>query len=163
MAKPKEKAKPKLEINRVLAAIDAKDRNFYDTLTDEELKGFSPFLAIRYASSVDHSMPEVCEYVLEAANRRANPHFFDFKDHPKLQWLLLTTTSMGLGPMRHSWIKPLGGKKSSNDRLRNFLAEQFPSANSAELDILLATNSQEDILEYAASLGYQEKEISKLG
>ena len=157
------RAKPKLELNRVLAALDAKDRDFYDSLTEDERKGLSPFLMLRYASVVDHSMPEVAEYVLEATNRRVNPHFLDLKDHPKLQWLLLTTTSMGMGTMRHSWIKPLGGKKSSNDRLRNFLAEQFPSANSAELDILLATNSQEDILEYAASLGYQEKEISKLG
>jgi len=163
MAKPKEKAKPKLEINRVLAAIDAKDRNFYDTLTDEELKGFSPFLAIRYASSVDHSMPEVCEYVLEAANRRANPHFFDFKDHPKLQWLLLTTTSMGLGPMRHSWIKPLGGKKTSNDRAREFLSREFPGVNRDELDILLAINTHEEILAYAADLGYQSDQIDKLG
>jgi hypothetical protein len=157
------RAKPKLEINRVLAAIDAKDRNFYDTLTDEELKGFSPFLAIRYASSVDHSMPEVCEYVLEAANRRANPHFFDFKDHPKLQWLLLTTTSMGLGPMRHSWIKPLGGKKTSNDRAREFLSREFPGVNRDELDILLAINTHEEILAYAADLGYQSDQIDKLG
>jgi hypothetical protein len=157
------RAKPKLELNRVLAALDAKDRDFYDSLTEDERKGLSPFLMLRYASVVDHSMPEVAEYVLEATNRRVNPHFLDLKGHPKLQWLLLTTTSMGMGTMRHSWLKPLGGKKSSNDRLRNFLAEQFPSANSTELDILLATNSQEDILEYAASLGYQEKEISKLG
>jgi hypothetical protein len=157
------RAKPKLELNRVLSALDAKDRNFYDTLTDDERKGLSPFLTIRYASTVDHTMPEVSEYVLAATNRRVNPHFLDLKDHPKLQWLLLTTTSMGLGSMRHTWIKPLGGKQTSNDRLRNFLADQFPSANSVELDILLATNSQEDILEYAASLGYQEKEISKLG
>ena len=157
------RAKPKLEINRVLAAIDAKDRNFYDTLTDEELKGFSPFLAIRYASSVDHSMPEVCEYVLEAANRRANPHFFDFKDHPKLQWLLLTTTSMGFGPMRHSWIKPLGGKKTSNDRAREFLSREFPGVNRDELDILLAINTHEEILAYAADLGYQSDQIDKLG
>jgi hypothetical protein len=163
MAKTKEKAKPKLELNRVLAALDAKDRNFYDTLTDEELKGFSPFLAIRYASSVEHNMPEVCEYVLRAANQRANPHFLDLKDHPKLQWLLLTTTSMGLGPMRHSWIKPLGGKKTSGDRAREFLSREFPGTNSDELDILLAINTHEEIVAYAADLGYQSDQIEKLG
>jgi hypothetical protein len=157
------RAKPKLELNRLLAALDAKDRNFYDTLTDEELKGFSPFLAIRYASSVDHDMPEVCEYVLEAANRRANPHFLDLKGHPKLQWLLLTTTSMGLGPMRHSWIKPLGSKKTSSDRAREFLSREFPGASSDELDILLAINSHEEILAYATDLGYQSDQIDKLG
>jgi hypothetical protein len=157
------RAKPKLELNRLLAALDAKDRNFYDTLTDEELKGFSPFLAIRYASSVDHDMPEVCEYVLEAANRRVNPHFLDLKGHPKLQWLLLTTTSMGLGPMRHSWIKPLGSKKTSGDRAREFLSREFPGASSDELDILMAINSHEEILAYANDLGYQSDQIDKLG
>jgi len=159
----KERAKPKLELNRVLSNVDSKNRDFYDQLNDEERKALSPFLMIRYASVVDHAMPEVTEYVLEATNRRVNPHFLDLKDHPKLQWLLLTTTSMGMGAMRHTWIKPLGGKQSSNNRLRNFLSEAFPGTNNQELDILLATNSQEDILEYAANLGYQEKEISKLG
>jgi hypothetical protein len=163
MAKLKEKAKPKLELNRVLAAIDAKDRNFYDNLTDEERKGFSPFLAIRYASSVSHDMPEVCEYVLHATNSRANPHFLDLSDHPKLQWLLLTTTSMGLGPMRHSWIKPLRGKKTSNDRAREFLSREFPGASNDELSILLAINSHEEILAYANDLGYQSDQIEKLG
>jgi hypothetical protein len=163
MAKLKEKAKPKLELNRVLVAIDAKNRNFYDQLTDEERKGFSPFLAIRYASSVSHDMPEVCEYVLHATNNRANPHFLDLSDHPKLQWLLLTTTSMGLGPMRHSWIKPLGGKKTSMDRAREFLSREFPGANRDELDIMLATNTHEEILQYAADLGYQQEQIEKLG
>jgi hypothetical protein len=157
------KAKPKLELSRVLAALDAKDRNFYDSLNEEELKGFSPFLAIRYASSVDHTMPEVCEYVLEAANRRVNPNFLDLKRHPKLQWLLLTTTSMGLGPMRHTWIKPLGGKKTISDRTCAFLSTEFPGLNQDELDILLATHSQEEILAYAADLGYQSDQIDKLG
>jgi hypothetical protein len=158
-----EKKPPKLELNRVLSNLDAKNRDFYDQLNDEERKGLSPFLTIRYASSIDHNMPEVSEYVLEATNRRVNPHFLDLKGHPKLQWLLLTTTSMGLGPMRHSWIKPLGGKKSSNDRTRGFLSQEFPGANSTELDILLTINSHEDILEYAADLGHQENQLSKLG
>jgi hypothetical protein len=157
------KAKPKLELSRVLAALDAKDRNFYDSLNEEELKGFSPFLAIRYASSVEHHMPEVCEYVLEAANRRANPNFLDLKGHPKLQWLLLTTTGMGLGPMRHTWIKPLGGKKTSSDRAREFLSSEFPGLNRDELDILLTVNTHDEILEYAADLGYQPERIEKLG
>jgi hypothetical protein len=157
------RATPKLELNRVLAALDAKDRDFYDNLTEDERKGLSPFLMLRYASVVDHSMPEVAEYVLEATNRRVNPHFLDLKDHPKLQWLLLTTTSMGLGPMRHTWIKPLGGKKTTSDRICAFLSTEFPGLNQDELDILLATHSQDEILAYAADLGYQSDQIDKLG
>ena len=159
MAKTK---KPKVELNRILSNLDAKNRNFYDELTEEERSGLSPFLLLRYASAVDHSMPEVVEYVMEAANRRVNPNYFDLKAHPKLQWLLLTTTSMGFGTMRHSWIAPLGAKKHVNGALRKFLVQQFPNLNSQELDILLTINTPEAIQQYAQNFGLQDKDLEKL-
>jgi hypothetical protein len=162
MAKPKEKAKPKLELNRVLKNLDAKNKNFYDELDEEERKGFSPFLMLRYTSAVDSAgMAGLDEYVLRATNKWVNPNFFDLKAHPKLQWQLLTTTVPGFGPMRHSWIKPLGNKKTSNDRLREFLIEEFPSISNQELDIMTAINSKEELIDYATSTGLQDKEIGR--
>ena len=39
----------KLPLNRVLGAMDRKQKGFYDSLTDEEKKAFSAFLMNRYA------------------------------------------------------------------------------------------------------------------
>jgi hypothetical protein len=164
MAKPKEKAKPKLELNRILKNLDAKNKSFYDELDEEERKGFSPFLMLRYTSTVDGSgMPGLDEYVLRATNKWANPNFFDLKAHPKLQWQLLTTTAPGFGPMRHSWIKPLGSKKTNGDRLREFLVTEFPGMNSQELDLMVTINSKEELVDYAMSTGLQDKEIGRFG
>jgi hypothetical protein len=164
MAKTKEKAKPKLELNRILKNLDAKNRSFYDELDEEERKGFSPFLMLRYTSTVDPAgMPGLDEYVLRATNARANPNFFDLKAHPKLQWLLLTTSVPGFGTMRHSWIKPLGSKKTSGDRLREFLVEEFPGINDQELDIMTTINSKEELIDHAMLTGLQDKEIGRFG
>jgi hypothetical protein len=156
-------SKPKIELHRLLSALDAKDRNFYDNLSEEEQQAFSPFLALRYASTVENpAVPELANYVLEATNRKANPHFFDLKNHPKLQWLLLTTISPGFGAMKHKWMPPLGAKKSYG-KIGNFLRKEFPNINDQELEILVTLSSEKDIKDYAASLGYQDREIDKLG
>ena len=43
----------KLDIKRVLNAIDDRNYDFYSTLTDEEKKSFSPYVAMRFASNTD--------------------------------------------------------------------------------------------------------------
>ena len=42
----------KLSINNEMAVFDRKDRDFYDSLTDEERKKFIKFLIISYGSRV---------------------------------------------------------------------------------------------------------------
>ena len=45
-------ATAKLDIKRELRAVDTKDYNFYNNLTDEERKAFSPYILMRYTSNV---------------------------------------------------------------------------------------------------------------
>jgi len=49
-------ATAKLDIKRELRAVDQKDYNFYDNLTDEERKAFSAYILMRYTASVQ--MPD---------------------------------------------------------------------------------------------------------
>ena len=64
----------KLPLNRVLGAMDRKQKGFYDSLTDEEKKAFSAFLMNRYASSVKGN-PALQEWWLIATNKRVNTNF----------------------------------------------------------------------------------------
>ena len=66
----------KLSIRSEMAALDHKDRQYYDNLTDEEKKKFSPYLIMRYSASVEGHQ-DLQAWYLMATNQRVNKHFFD--------------------------------------------------------------------------------------
>lgn len=129
-------ASDKLNIGNEMRCFDLKDRAFYDSLTDEERKKFSPYLMIRWGSAVEGSADMQKFYVI-ATNERLNKHFFTVNRHPKLQWLMATSVSPGLGSQRHNWIAPRK-KESSNNVRRKFLAEIYPNLKASDLDTLCA-------------------------
>ena len=54
----------KLDIKRELNAVDRKVYDFYDNLTDEEKKAFSPYILMRYTSNVQGDA-DIQEWFLE--------------------------------------------------------------------------------------------------
>ena len=124
----------KLSIRNEMSRFDLKDRDFYDSLTDEERKKFSPYLMIRWGSAVNGSADLQKFYVI-SVNERLNKHFFAVNRHPKLQWLMATTVSPGLGTQTHNWIAPKK-KEGSNSARRKFLAEVYPNLKSSDIDVL---------------------------
>jgi hypothetical protein len=150
-------AKQKLPLNQVLAAIDKKDRGFYDRLSDDDKKQLAPFLLNRYASSVSGD-PMLVEYFLLSDNTKVNRNFFDFSKHPKLQWLRLTTVSPGLGTCRHEWI-PMS--KTTVPKSEKFLAEIFPAMKDDEIKLLSSVNSTEDLIALGVEHGMDPKEVKK--
>ena len=95
----------KLDIANEMHMLDSKNREFYDSLDDEERKKFSTYLMLRWGSVVG-GIPELQQYYLQATNERLNKHFFDISttQHKKLQWLLATTVSPGMGKQKHPWL-----------------------------------------------------------
>ena len=79
----------KLSIQNEMSCFDRKDRDFYNSLTDEERKKFSNYLMIRWGSSVQGSR-DLQEFYVISTNERLNKHFFAINRHPKLQWLCAT-------------------------------------------------------------------------
>jgi hypothetical protein len=144
----------KLSIAHEMASFDHKDRDFYDSLTDEERKKFSNFLMIRWGSSVNGSS-EMQEYYLIATNERLNKHFFDLHKHPKLQWLCATSVSPGMGVQRHNWIS-LKKKDTASNSIRKQLGELFPHLENDSLDLMAKLNTQKDINEYMKKLGMEK-------
>jgi hypothetical protein len=145
----------KLDIATEMRAFDTKDRGFYDSLTEEERKKFSTFLMLKWGANVEGS-PELQEWYLRVHNDRVNMNFFDLGRHPKLQWLLCTTVSPGLGSKRHYWIKI---QKTEGRRAHKFIESQWPHLNNAEVDLMASLNTIEQLRELAKDLGWDDKRI----
>lgn len=144
-----------LDINNEMKAFDSKDRDFYDRLTDDERKKFSTFMMLKWGGNVEGS-PELKEWYIRAHNERVNLNFFDLGKHPKLQWLLCTTVSPGMGNKRHYWIK---SQKNDSRRSRRFVESQFPHLKDDEVELLLSLNSDDQFKDMARDLGWDEKRI----
>jgi hypothetical protein len=150
-----EKLSDKLSIANEMAEFDRKNRGFYDSLTDEERKKFSNFLMIRWGSSVQGSA-DLQEFYLISTNERLNKRFFDINRHPKLQWLVSTTVSPGMGTHRHQWIAPKK-KESGASGIRKQLAELYPHLKDDEIALMAQINTKKDIDQYLKELGEDTK------
>mgnify|MGYP003346505628 CR=1 FL=1 len=141
----------KLSIGNEMAQLDRKNREFYDSLTDEERKKFSNYLMIRWGSAVEGSR-ELQEFYLIATNERLNKHFFDLSKHPKLQWLLSTTVSPDMGTPRHQWIAPKKKEAGASAR-RKALEGIYPHYKDDEIDVMMQITTQKEIEEYNRAAG----------
>lgn len=140
-----------LSIQNEMRQFDHKNRAFYDELTADERKKFSPYLMIRWGSSVQGSA-DLQEYYLLSTNKRLNHKFFSINTarHKKMQWLLATTVSPDMGTHRHTWIPP---RKKETNPLRKRIAELFPHLRADEVDVMAKINTKEDIDNYERDLG----------
>lgn len=148
----------KLTIKSETAALDRKDRSFYDSLDNEEKKKFSPYLMLRYSACVEGNA-DLQAWYLMATNERVNKNFFDIStsQHKKLQWLMCTTASPNMGNQRHYW---LGSKKSDRDnKAIKFLTSLYPELKSDDIELLAELNSKEDLRNLARQHGWDDKRI----
>ena len=141
----------KLNIANEMRCLDSKTRDFYDSLTEEERKKFSTYLMIRWGSSVVGAS-ELQEYYLVATNERLNKHFFELSRHPKLQWLLATTVSPGMGNHRHQWIAPKKKEKGDNE-VKKALMELLPAAKADDINTLSKLITKKELKELLKDLG----------
>ena len=139
-----------------MAVFDRKDRDFYDNLTDEERKKFSTFLMIRYGSSVLGSR-DLQEFYVISCNERLNKHFFALHKHPKLQWLMATAVSPGLGTFRHQWIAPKKKEAGPAGSVKKQLAELFPNMKQDELELMASITTKKELDQYLKDHGQDKK------
>jgi hypothetical protein len=147
-----------LYIKDEMAAMDRKDRDYHDNFTDEDLKKFSTYLMLKWGSNVGGNL-DIQSYYLLATNERVNKHFFEINKHKKLQWLVCTTVSPGMGGQYHYWLK--AKKKEGNNKSQKFLSKLYPNMKADEIDLLAKLNDKKDIKKLAQTLGIEDKEIKK--
>ena len=141
--------------------FDRKNRGFYDELTEDEQKKFSPFLMVRWGADVQGSA-ELQAYYLMSTNERLNKNFFDIstKDHKKFQWLLATTVSPGMGKQYYKWL----GKQKvdpAQNKILNFLRELYPTAKEDEIALLAKMNDKKALKELARKHGWEDRQIKE--
>ena len=139
-----------------MAQFDAKNRSFYDELTDEERKKFSNYLMIRWGSSVAGAR-EIQEYYVQSCNHYLNKNFFSINRHPRLQWLCATAVSPGMGIQRHQWIAPKK-KDSGSGEVKKQLIDMFPNMKMSDIDALASITDKKEIKEYLRERGRDSKD-----
>lgn len=150
-----------LSIGNEMFQFDIKNRNFYDDLSAEEKKKFSLFTMIRWGALIEGEA-DMQAYYLISTNEKLNKHFFDINgtEHKKLQWLLATTVSPGLGRQRHNWLAA-GKKEAGDNKTAKFLREIYPHIKDDELDLLRRINSKDDLKHLAEQHGWGKDRIKK--
>lgn len=148
-----------IDIKSEMAALDRKDRDFYDNLSDEDKKKFSTFLMIRWGACVTGD-PDLQAYYLKATNLRLNKNFFAINKtrHDKLNWLAATTISPGMGNQFHQWIS-LKKKEGPNAKVRKFFATLYPAMKDADLDLMAKLNDVKAVKKHAEELGMTKEQI----
>jgi len=133
---------------RVLPALDIRNKKLYENLSEEEMKGFSPWLVQRYLSSAESANNAVIEHYLIMTNDIVNVNFSEVKD-PEMTWKLMSMVGIGKS-LKHPYIAPGGGKRKKKNAFKAWLCEQYPHLDDQELDIWISNldkKSAKDMLE----------------
>jgi hypothetical protein len=149
----------KLSIWNEMAQLDQKNRRFYDELNEQEKKDISPYVLLRWASCIDTNNDELNRYYLLSTNQQANKHFWSSSLHKKLQWLLLTTVSPGMGKHRHEWIA-YNGRQAKNQRSR-LLTQLFPEIKTQDAEQLAELIPDAELKQRLEQMGWNDKDIKE--
>ena len=128
-----------IKLADLFAAVNRKDRDWWERLSDEQRKKFSSWLYSRYMSIVRHNNPDMHRYYVLSANKELNKDLSKLtKNHAKLIYLLMTTMANEFTRADHQYIPPLKknkADKTTNNKMR-ILSELNPSSKDADLETL---------------------------
>jgi hypothetical protein len=148
-------ATAKLDIKRELKAVDTRDYNFYDNLTDDEKKAFSPFILMRYTANVQGDAA-LQEWFLEMTNEYVNKNHWELsKNHKPLLWKLFAGTGVGQS-MYHPYLA--AGKKAKANKIEKLLAEIYPAWKLEDIKILASMMDKKDVEELFDKMGFDKKQ-----
>jgi hypothetical protein len=151
--KPVVKKKFALDIFSILGKLNKGDLTVWDSLSEEERKGFSPLIISRWMSGTNDPLQIIL------LNEFVNKQIFKLdKDHPELMCKLIACC--GTGSKRVVWIGESKKKKSSSMALD--VVKEYYDYTTHEALSELPLLSNDDIIELAEELGYQVDEIKKL-
>ena len=121
------------ELRNGLKAVDFRNKDYYDRIDDHERSLYSPFMLMRYASSVSSKDKFFVEHYVEMINECANKNLFTLSSkHKKLCWIL-TSMCGALQQQFHPWIKPM--KRVQNKTLKQLLTI-YPNMKESDLETL---------------------------
>lgn len=146
----------KIPLDKMLHAIDNNDQHFYENLDEEQKKEWSAWLSMRYASSATGS--DAYHYLL-MVNSLVNVDFNTLRNHPDLQWKLLSLCGTGSKSF-HPWIAP--PKKGKRSKAYDFLLETYPQMNPKDVQDLCDILSKEELIQLCLESGLDKKQAKDI-
>ena len=121
------------DLRNGLKAVDFRNKDYFDRIDDKEKSLYSPYMLMRYVSSVSSKDPFYVEHYVEMVNECVNKHCFTLgSKHKKLLWIL--TAMCGAETQQfHPWLKPM--KRVPNKSLKKLQAI-YPTWKEADLETL---------------------------
>ena len=148
-------ATAKLDIKRELSAVDLKNYDFYDSLTPEEQKEFSPYVLMRFTASVQGDR-DIQEWFLEMTNEMVNKNHWDLsKNHKALLWKLYAATGAGVKCF-HPYLA--AGKKEKANKIERLLCELYPAMKMADIKLMASMMDKKDREELFDKMGFDKKQ-----
>jgi hypothetical protein len=142
---------------RVLPALDTRQKDFFANLSEEERKGFSPWLVQRYLSSAESTSQEIIEHYLIMTNDIVNVNFSDVKD-PEMTWKLMSIVGVGRS-MKHPYVAPGKGKKKKQNAFKQWLNDLYPHLDDQELDIWISNLDKESARSMLEQFQVKDKDV----
>lgn len=124
----------KLDMFRVLGAVDRRDKEFYDKLSNDERKAFSPYIMLRWVSTVSGN-PILEQWYVEETNRMVNINYFTLAKYPKFMWLMYSQVG-SLQRIKHEYLARTFKKKNKHIRA---LEKLYPAAKMSDIELLAET------------------------
>jgi hypothetical protein len=155
--------KPSINLNQMLYSIDIGAKDWYEKLDSEIKKTFSPYVAMRFASSIKASKI-LQETYIQNVNEFCNKDFSVLQKHEAdslMFWKLLCLCGIGK-KMFHPWIKAPKGNKSKKTKKVEFLQSLYPTYKSDEITLLSNILDKDEIKQLARDAGLEDKEIKLL-
>jgi len=144
-----------LDIKRELRAVDLKDYDFYNNLTEQEQKEFSPFVLMRFTSNVKGDA-DIQEWFVEMTNELVNKHHWTLsKNHKGLLWKLYAATGIGT-TMYHQYLA--AGKKEKANKIEKLLAELYPAMKMDDIKVWASLMDAADKKELLDKMGFDKKD-----
>jgi len=151
-----------IKLADLFGAVNRKDRDWWERLSNEQRKKFSSWLYSRYMSIVRHNNPDMHRYYVLSANKELNKDLSKLtKNHAKLIYLLMTTMANEFTRADHQYIPPLKknkADKTTNNKMR-ILSELNPSSKDADLETLATVMDDSEFEELLVSHGWETKKI----
>jgi len=145
----------KLDIKGELSSVDLKDYDFYENLSDEEKKSFSPFILMRYTSNVQGDR-DIQEWFVEMTNEMVNKHHWHLsKGHKSLLWKLYAATGAGI-KCYHPYLS--AGKKEKANKIEKLLCDLNPAMKMSDIKLLASMMDKSDREELFDKMGFDKKQ-----
>lgn len=144
-----------LDIKRELNAVDRKVYDFYDSLSDQEKKEFSPYVLMRYVSNVQGDR-DIQEWFVEMTNELVNKHHWVLsKNHKALLWKLFAGCGAGIN-CYHPYLK--ASSKEKANKIEKLLVELYPAMKMSEIKLMASMMDKKDKEDLFDKMGFDKKQ-----